>query len=150
MELALASSTFPDLYVCSLKSICSSNFRGQSINIPPASSSFLSSAFPEFARPSSSLGALWICHTSDSTFRDPSPDLAPTSSTFFCFPGACSTFFDLQIYSVCLIYSPTFHCQLIMIVLTGEPDKIDFRYETRKLALDLRHRAGQEVQNQKD
>jgi hypothetical protein len=80
-------------------------------------------------------------------FRDPYIDLSPASSTFLCPLGACSTFLDLQIYSICFICSWAFHCQLTMMVLTSEPCKIDFRYEEGKLAPGLPNRFGQEVQD---
>jgi hypothetical protein len=72
------------------------------------------SAFLEF-------GALRICDISYSNFRDPDIHLLPTSSPFLYLPGAGLTFFDLLISLICFVCSSTFHCQLIMMVLTSAP-----------------------------
>jgi hypothetical protein len=44
----------------------------------------------------------------------------------------------------------TFHYQFIMMAPTSTPREIGFRSEKEKLALDLQHHSGQDVQNQKD
>jgi hypothetical protein len=105
-----------------------------------------------FYLPSSSFGTLRIrriCDISYSTFRGLYIDFSPVSLTFLCLPGAWSTFFDLPIHSVYLIYPSTFHRQLIMMALASEPCQIDFRPEKGKLELHLQRRSGQEVQDQK-
>jgi hypothetical protein len=49
---------------------------------------------------------------------------------FLYFPGACSTFLDLQIDSFCLIWLSAFHCQSFMMALTSEPCEINSRKKT--------------------
>jgi hypothetical protein len=101
----------------------------------------LFSASLELARPSSNFGALQICLISDIS----SSNFSDTDIDFPLSFGASSTFFDLQIYSIYLIYSSIFHCQLLTMALASKPWEIDFHDEQAKLALDLRHRSGREV-----
>jgi hypothetical protein len=91
-----------------------------------------------------------MCDVSDSNLWDPYIDILLASSTFLCLSGACTAFVDLRTWSICLICSSTFNCQLIMITLTNEPCKVNFRSEKGKLARDLQCRPGQELQDQKD
>jgi hypothetical protein len=70
--------------------------------------------------------------------------LCPSSALRSC------SLLDLQIWSVYLICSSTFHCQLIVMALTRKPCEIDFRYEKWKLSFDMRPCSEEEVQNQKD
>jgi hypothetical protein len=79
-----------------------------------------------------------ICDISYPNFRDPYIDPPLPFRAF-------STFFDLQIYSICLICSSIFHYQLLTMALASKPCEIDFRDEQAKLALDLRRRSGREV-----